>query len=231
MELDEVTAREICNRLKEYDSEISEIVQFGSSVYAPEFARDIDLLVFTKSRKGGYFDYAKCLEGSNLPFEVDLIVKEEGESLGRLALGIVGANRVLWGDGTRLTEAAEGFDPTFDEAWASIETARRYMRYSEEVEDGLVKDRHIREAFNELSHSARIASLVYLSKERLGWGGIESGLPPRYKREFGEFFKILHVNYFYEGSYPEEVKEEFEKWVERVEAYVRGLESEIVERG
>lgn len=219
------TAKEVCRRLNAYDPEISEIVQFGSSVYAPELSNDVDLLVFTKRKKGDHIEYGRCLEGLDLPFEIDLIVKEEGEPLGKLALGVVGAHRIVYGDGSRLVRSAEGFDPTFDEAWAALETARRYMRYSGEVEDRLIKDRHIREAFNELSHSARIASLVYLSKERLGW--LESELPREYKEEFREFFKILHVSYFYEGNYPDDVRGEFEKWSERDESFIRKLESGI----
>ena len=42
----------ICRRLVEYDQDdIVEIVQFGSSVYAPDCSRDIDLLVITKRAK------------------------------------------------------------------------------------------------------------------------------------------------------------------------------------
>ena len=48
----------ICKRLLGYDKDIVEIIQFGSSVYAPEHARDLDLLVITKNKKeyGGYLD-------------------------------------------------------------------------------------------------------------------------------------------------------------------------------
>ena len=35
------------------------------------------------------------------------------------------------------------------------------------------------------------------------------------------------MKYFYEGNYPEKVEDEFERWVERVEAYVKKLESGI----
>jgi len=39
----------VVRKLLEYDPEIVEIVQFGSSVYAPEHARDLDLLIITGS--------------------------------------------------------------------------------------------------------------------------------------------------------------------------------------
>lgn len=41
----------ICKRLLDYDPGIVEIVQFGSSVYAPERAEDADLLVITEKSK------------------------------------------------------------------------------------------------------------------------------------------------------------------------------------
>ena len=41
--------KEISKRLLEYDPNIVEIVQFGSSVYAPEYARDVNILVITKN--------------------------------------------------------------------------------------------------------------------------------------------------------------------------------------
>ena len=56
--LREEKIRRICSLLKEYDRDILEIVIFGSSVYAPELPRDVDLLVITRKKKeyGGYLD-------------------------------------------------------------------------------------------------------------------------------------------------------------------------------
>ena len=52
-----------------------EIVQFGSSVYAPEYARDVDLLVITKDKRkyGGYLD---CL--ADLLFDMDVVIVSPG---------------------------------------------------------------------------------------------------------------------------------------------------------
>ena len=41
----------ICKKLLECDPDIVEIIRFGSSVYVSEYARDIDLLVFTRRPK------------------------------------------------------------------------------------------------------------------------------------------------------------------------------------
>ncbi|MEM2510160.1 MAG: nucleotidyltransferase domain-containing protein [Candidatus Methanomethylicia archaeon] len=66
---------EICRRLLEYDSNIVEIVQFGSSVYASEYARDVDILVLTRRVRDydGYLD-AVCIGDS--PFNVDVVVMD-----------------------------------------------------------------------------------------------------------------------------------------------------------
>ena len=51
------TLPRLCEKLIRADPDILEIFQFGSSTYAPELARDLDLLVITKSKKpyGCYF--------------------------------------------------------------------------------------------------------------------------------------------------------------------------------
>jgi hypothetical protein len=68
-------------RLLEYDPDIVEVVQFGSSVYAPELSRDVDLLVITKKARGyqGYLDAVS-------PLEADVIVVEVGEAIGESLL-------------------------------------------------------------------------------------------------------------------------------------------------
>ncbi|MFQ6074804.1 MAG: hypothetical protein ACE5Z5_01535 [Candidatus Bathyarchaeia archaeon] len=55
IELDASTLRKICQALIKRDPEIVEVVQFGSSVYAPQHAKDLDLMVFTRKRKGYMF--------------------------------------------------------------------------------------------------------------------------------------------------------------------------------
>ena len=42
--------RRLCESLKKTDADLIDIIQFGSSVYAPELARDIDLLVTTRAK-------------------------------------------------------------------------------------------------------------------------------------------------------------------------------------
>ncbi len=58
----------ICHRLIEYDPEMVEIIQFDSSVYAPEHARDIDL---TKNPRD-YDSYLDAVEDISPPFNIDI---------------------------------------------------------------------------------------------------------------------------------------------------------------
>jgi predicted nucleotidyltransferase len=73
----EVSLQLAVKRLLEYDPDIVEVVQFGSSVYAPELSRDVDLLVITKRAREyrGYLDAVS-------PLEADVIVVEVGEAVG-----------------------------------------------------------------------------------------------------------------------------------------------------
>ena len=89
--------------------------------------------------------------------------------------------------------------------------------------EGDVKDVHIRNSFNSLFHAARLAAMSYLATENARWGDIKRKLPQPYKEEFDNFINILNVDYFYNGSYPANYEEEFEKWYKRVVDFVRRL--------
>ena len=118
----------ICRRLLGYDKDIVEIIQFGSSVYAPEYARDVDLLVITRRKKeyGGYLD---CLDELGMDF--DIVVKEEGEVLrSDFACQILGAFEILHGDGRYLAEITKDFDPSYEE---------EFEKWHKRVEEFIVK--------------------------------------------------------------------------------------------
>ena len=213
---------ELCKRLLNYDPKVVEVVLFGSSVYAPERARDVDLLVFTRGDEDrhGYLDAVDDL------FGVDVMVKRVGEALkGDFAWHVLGAHRVLYGDGSYLREATSNpGNLPFEEAWAAIEAAKRYIKDAEEATTEALKDTHIRDAFNKLFHAARLASMAYLATEETRWGKVKGMLPPECGDKFEDFIDILHVEYFYHGRYPKErAREEFEAWLRRVEDYVRQL--------
>ena len=221
--------KEISKRLLKYDPNIVEIVQFGSSVYAPEHARDVDILVITKKRKE-YEGYLDAANPEDTPFNVDTIVVEVGRELREeLLRGVLGSFKILYGDGRYILEYAKTLrDPSFEEARTALKAARDYMELAKRATEPLLKDRHVREAFNTLFHAARIAAMTYLSTEVSRWGLIRRMLPEPYKSEFKEIIDTLHIEYFYNGNYPKNrLREEFSKWYKKVEKFINKLEREL----
>jgi len=212
----------ICHRLLEYDPEIVEVIQFGSSVYAPEHARDVDLLVITRNPRD-YDGYLDAVEEVSPPFNVDIVVIGVGRRLREdFIRGVLGAFNILYGDGKHLLEYAKMLgDPTFDESRAALRVARRLFILAKMTSEALDRDRLFREAFDSLFHAARIAVMTYLSTEASRWGLLRRMLPEQYNKQFREFIDILHIKYFYHGEYPREyVDEEFNKWFSVVERFV-----------
>ena len=222
----------IRDHLIEYDPGIFEIVQFGSSVYAPDSAKDLDILVFTEKKKD-YSGYLDAILDLNLPYDVDVVVKEPDSHFDKsFAVSVFGAHRVLYGDGHCLAKRVSEIDPTYEEAFAAVKTGRKYMDIASEAGDELLKDRHFRDAFNALFHAARLAAMTYLSTEQARWGRLRRSLPQPYRGQFKKYIDTLHVEYFYDGDYPKENTEaEFERWMQEVEQFIRELEAESLEAG
>ena len=61
--------------------------------------------------------------------------------------------------------------------------------------------------------------MSYLAIENARRGGIKKRLPRHYRDEFEEFINVLHIDYFYNGNYPANYEEEFEKWYRKVEEF------------
>lgn len=220
---------EVCKRLIEYDQDIVEIVQFGSSIYAPELSRDVDLLVVTKRVKE-YEGYLEAANPENSSVDVDVLVfSVDDRPKEELLRAVLGAFEVLYGSGERLLRyARELGDPTFEEAKSSLRVAASLLRLALETSNPLDRDRLCREAFDALFHAARIASMVYLSIDVGRWGLIKRGLPEPFKKNFNEFIRVLHIDFFYNGNYPKDkVEEEFRKWYEKVEKYINDLETRV----
>jgi hypothetical protein len=228
MNFQNIELNAICNRLTKYDSQIVEIIQFGSSVYAPESARDLDILVFTEQKKD-YSGYLNAVDESELPYEIDVVINDiESQVSKEFAVSVFGANKVLYGDGHCLEKQLLEIDPTYEEASVAIEAARNYMSDAQEAADNkLLKDRHIKTAFNELFHASRLAVMTYLSTEESRWGRLKRELPQPYQEQFREYIDTLHVDYFYRGKYPtENVEAEFERWTSEVQQFIMNLEAE-----
>jgi len=221
--------KNVCVELLKCDPGIVEIVQFGSSVYAPDLSRDVDLLVISRDPKD-YDVYLDAVDEVNPPFNVDVVVIKPGQELREEFIrGVLGAFKVLYGSGRYVLEYAKRLgDPTFEEARAALRAARDYLELALRTSDKLLRDRHFREAFDSLFHAARIAAMTYLSTEVTRWGVLRRMLPEPYNRVFREFINVLHIEYFYNGRYPREgVGEEFNKWYKMVKEFIKSLEHEI----
>ena len=221
--------KNVCVELLKCDPGIVEIVQFGSSVYAPDLSRDVDLLVISRDPKD-YDVYLDAVDEVNPPFNVDVVVIKPGEELREEFIrGILGAFNILYGSGRYVLEYAKRLgDPTFEEARSALRVAQRMLKLALETRNTLDRDRLFREAFDSLFHAARIAAMTYLSTEVARWGVLRRMLPEPYNRVFREFINVLHIEYFYNGRYPREgVGEEFNKWYKMVEEFIKSLEHEI----
>ena len=219
--------RGVCRELLKRCPDIVEIVQFGSSVYAPDLARDVDLLVISRDPKD-YDVYLSAVDEVDPPFNVDIVVVKPGQELREeLVRSVLGAFNILYGNGRYILEYARRLsDPTYEEARAALRAARDYLELALRAGDALLRDRHFREAFDSLFHAARIAAMTYLSTEVARWGLLRM-LPKPFDEQFREFIKVLHIRCFYNGEYPRgRVREEFSKWCNRVEGFINGLERE-----
>jgi len=70
----------VCEKLLKCDPDIVEIIQFGSSVYAPDLSRDVDLLVISSDPKD-YDVYLDAVDEANPLFNVDVVVVKLGQEL------------------------------------------------------------------------------------------------------------------------------------------------------
>jgi len=220
--------KRVCEKLLKRDPDIVEIIQFGSSIYAPDLARDVDLLVISRDPKD-YDVYLDAIDEVNPPFNIDVIVIRPGQKLREeLIRGVLGAFNILYGSGEYILEYAKKLgDPTFEEARTALRAAKDYLELALRTSDVLLRNRHFREAFDSLFHAARIAAMTYLSTEVARWGLLKRMLPKPYNKQFREFIDVLHIKYFYNGEYPrDKTEEEFNKWYRKVEEFINSLERE-----
>lgn len=218
--------KELCVRLVRADPDVRDIVQFGSSVYAPERARDVDLLITTLYKKdlNVYWDAL----GDELS-KVDLIIREPGDRVGDwIAWGVCATGRVLYGDGETMKEARRDKPvPTFDQAHLRLNAGDQYLEDARHATDEGLRDVHYRTAFNALFDAARSTAMTYLNTEQTRWGELRRGLPQRHAEAFRRFIDTLHVRYFYDGEYPrEDVEGEYQRWRDEVSRFIEALATE-----
>jgi hypothetical protein len=206
-------------QLQNVDHDIKAIVLFGSCVYAPDLAQDIDLFIITAQKKIStvYWDVL-----SDMPMWVDVVVKEVGEPLGDgLKLGVKVFGRLLWGEERYVEEVLREMPvPAYDDARIRLRNADRYMNDSLQTSDERERHGYYRDAFNCLFDAARLAAMAFLKTEQTRWGELRRILPSPFDERFRQIVNRLHVDYFYESSYPaDRVKEEYQLWCEEVKRF------------
>lgn len=216
----------LCQALRLADPDIMEIVQFGSSVYAPDLARDVDLMVTTRARKDEevYWEALAGWEGW-----VDLVVREPGQTMGQdLALSVYTFGRTLYGNGETLKEAKEFMAvPTYEDARKLLIAADEDLALAHQAKDEFFRDRRYRAAFDTLFDAARYAAMAFLGAEEARWGHLRRELPSPFNTRFRELINTLHIQYSYDGNYPRETADEvYACWRQTVERFIEDLERE-----
>ncbi len=228
-----ITQRELdnlCKALLAADADIRDIIAFGSSVYAPSLARDIDLVVTTAKRKN-YDIYLDAV--ANFPMNVDVLVRQPEENPGdRVAWGIRAVGQVLMGDGQTLEEVMKMPAPTFEDARRLFVSADENWESAQQKADAFLKDDKYRDSFNKLFDIARHAVMAYLGSEETRWGQLRRALSSPFEERFREIIDTLHISYAYHGAYPkDDADEEFKRWRNRVEQFVSDLEKATPKTG
>jgi len=216
--------RRLCDDLLEADPQIRDIVQFGSSVYAPDLARDVDLIVTTCLKR----DYGVYLDGvADFPMNVDLIVREPGENIGAtIAAGLAASSVILYGHGETLEEVSTVMEiPTYRVAQKLLVRADEILADADVEQDAILKEDKYRDSFGKLFDSARNAVMAYLNIEQTRWGQLKRLLPDAFQQRFREMIEPLHISYGYHGAYPRDrVDEEFQHWRAAVHRFITDLE-------
>jgi exonuclease VII small subunit len=216
--------RQLCESLKKTDADLIDIIQFGSSVYAPDLARDIDLLVTTRSKEKEelYWDTF-----ANLDLGADVVVRAPGQPMGKdIAASIRLMGNLLCGEGQTFQEAEEYMAvPTFDRARKSLETADTNLATAQQKKDPILKDEFYKISYDRLFDAARYAVMAYLNTDNARWGQLRHLLSPPFDQEFRRIINTLHIQFSYDGNYPQNDPDgAFTKWRQEVEQFIHKLE-------
>lgn len=215
----------LCDGLLQADPDIVAIVQFGSSVYAPDLALDLDLLIITKREKESKV-YWDTVWSTGQPFWVDVVVVELGKRLGFLSAAVRAFGRLVFGDLNAVLEVTKEMPvPTFDESRRVLNAGAAYLRLAAQTDDVVVREAHYRNAFNSLFDAARLAAMAFLLTEETRWGILMNRLPDPFDQRFRAIVNDLHVAIFYHRTLPLDIEAEFERQRERVLQFINDLEA------
>ncbi|MBI5304235.1 MAG: hypothetical protein HY868_19035 [Chloroflexi bacterium] len=213
----------LVEKLRAADPDIVNILQFGSSVYAPRLARDVDLLVTTRAKKKRdlYWDAVESWDGA-----VDILVRKPGQRISsQIALAVLAYSKPLFGDGQTRKEAKKFMGvPTYDDARMYLDMADNSVEQTRHSKDERYRDAYYRAAFDLLFDAARHAAMTFLATTEKRWGKLPDRLPAPFEKQFREFISVLHVQYKYDGTYPkDQATEKYQEWRAKVNAFIDAL--------
>jgi len=225
------------NLIRQVDPDVRDVILIGSAVYAPDLARDYDLVITTRSTRDTRSLFERLLDVLNEAADkpVDVILRRPGEDIRSLALGIL-AGCILFGTDETAKEARISFEKgggtvgSFKHALTWLYTAEKNLQLAEAESNPDYKDDFYRLAFGALFHGAQEAGQTYLQSEDTRWGYIARQLPWPYDNNFREMIETLHILYSYDGKYPRDPKlarKEFDDWKEKVETFITELGERI----
>jgi len=224
--ISELEFDDLCKILLDADPDIRDIVLFGSYVYAPSLARDVDLFVTTDKRKP---IEAYCNIMVNFSMDIDLIIREPCEEIGNLiAWGIRSTGCILYGNGDSLKAILNIPMITFERVWKSLYRADDIFLSAENETDIDVKDEAYRDSFDKLFDIARFAVMAYSDNGEILFGKSCRSLPEAFKKKFDDIINTLHIEYSDNGNYPKDkVAEEFRRWHSIIEQFIKDLEQDL----
>ena len=216
---------DIVQAFRDADADLMAVILFGSAVYAPDLARDLDFLVISHNPKEQrrYQDAAlQVAQG----WEVDVIVCKVGEKVRGLSGAVRAFGKVLWGDERWLWEVTKDMPvPTFEDARRTIAEAEMDAQEAMRSQDAWHADSRWRSAYNWLFEAVRRGAMAFLNTQESRWGVLRGQLPEPFQDEFREFINALHIRFWYEGDYPRDNPEwHFQTWRDRVAQFIADLE-------
>jgi predicted nucleotidyltransferase len=221
----------MCQALRALDPGLRRVILVGSSVYGPEMARDIDLVVVSR-RPLAPSAYAAAVEGfapDGRP--VDVIPLREGAPLGNLRLAVA-SGVCLLDDGSGPEASGVATLADFAEARSWLTTASTMIDVAM-AQQGEQATRFAQEAFQALFHGARTAAMALLGMTEHRWGEARRELPAPLRGQFSMIIDNCHIRYGYEARFPpkpEAVRALFTQWKGRVETFIAGAEAEAIRR-
>lgn len=115
--------------------------------------------------------------------------------------------------------------PTFDRACLTLKTADTILAAAQQTTHVIERDEFYKVSYDRLFDAARYAVMAYLNTDNARWDQLRHLLPAPFDQEFRRIINTLHIQYSYDGNYPQHDPDgAFAKWRQTVEQFIQKLE-------